>query len=330
MPLTQCEACHHAPLECRIDSDEPEQPYLLCEQCAHRLLTFSLRPLEWFRLAARHGPSQFYLHDDFYFFHGVAQVPREEVLFPELFPAPTLEEAAEDLETLIDYAMTQHHLAFEEKTLDLLRKQNKSALLASLRERNAHPHAVEIEAQAYEICANVLEREAEAWIRSRWDVFRPSAFFSLAAASAACLPFQEGFHRVIHELNAMTQKEVRHFCSVLAHFRTEKTLDWLEMHVSPAVTDTWGRLAAVSQLSWVRVTKWLKQGRPLSLVALDALYACGHYDTPLLRKLIPKLLEPDTRERMTERLERYAADDPAPRVQQKVAAITSQWDAILL
>jgi hypothetical protein len=25
MPLTQCEACHHAPLECRIDSDEPEQ-----------------------------------------------------------------------------------------------------------------------------------------------------------------------------------------------------------------------------------------------------------------------------------------------------------------
>jgi len=66
------------------------------------------------------------------------------VLFPELFPVPTLEEVAEDLETLIDYAMTQHHLPYEEKTLDLLRKQNTSALLASLRERNAHPHAVDI------------------------------------------------------------------------------------------------------------------------------------------------------------------------------------------
>jgi hypothetical protein len=329
MPLNPCEACHSAPIECRIDSDEPEQPYLLCEQCAHRLLMFSLRPLEWFRLAAIHGPSQFYLHDDFYFFNGIAQVPREEVLFPELFPAPTLEEAAEDLETLIDYAMTGHHLAFEENTLDVLRNQNKLALLESLRERIASTHAVEIEAQAYEICASVLEREAEEWIRSRWDVYRPGAFYSLTAASATCLPFPEGFQRVIHELDTMTPREVRFSCSALAYFCAEKTLDWLEIHVSAPVTETWGRLAAVSQLSWVRVTKWLDQGRPLSLVALDALYACGHYDTPLLRKLAPKLLEPDTRERMTARLERYAAQDPVPRVQQKVAAITNQWDAIL-
>lgn len=328
-PDELCESCHDLPVKSIVTSDEPEHPYHLCQGCAHRLTTFSLRPLEWFRLAALHGPSQYYLSDDFYFYNGIAQAPRETVLSPELFPAPTLEQAMENLETLIDYAMTQHHLLLEDETLNALGRQNKQMLLASLQKRVVNTQSVEIEAQSYEICAAVLERDAENWIRSRWEVYHPVTFFALSVASATCLPFEEGFHRVVERLEAMPQKEMRVACSVLAYFRTEKTLDWLEAHVSSPVTDSWGKLAAVSQLSWRRVATWLDRGRPLSLVALDALKACGRYDTPLLKKFTPKLLEPSTKETMTAKLEQYAIQDAVPRIKQNVTTIINSWESIL-
>lgn len=329
IPFNPCEACRIAPIECNVDSDDPEQPYLLCQQCSQRLLTFSLRPLEWFRLAAIHGPGQYYLHDDFYFYNGVAQAPREKVLSPELFPAPTLDQAREHERTLIDYAMTQHHLALEEHVFSALRGYDRQTILALLQQRVAHTHSLEIESQAYIICAHIIGREAEDWIRSRWDIYRTGIFFALAEASASCLPLEESFDRVVQHLEMMTQREIRAFCSVLAYFHTTRTLDWLEGHVSSPITDMWGRLAAQSHFSWARATKWLDSGRPLSLVALDALHACGHNDTPLLRKFAPKLLEPDTKELVTATLEQYAALDPAPRVKQRVAAITRQWDSII-
>ena len=318
-----------APVWRQIESNDVEQLYLLCEQCRQRLLTYSLRPLEWFRLAAIHGPSQYYLHDDFYFDNGVAQAPREPVLSPELFPAPTLEQAREDAEILIDYAMTQHHLTLEENVFNALRGYDRQTILSLLQQRVAQPHSLEIESQAYIICAHVLGRAAEDWIRSRWDTYQMGVFFALAEASALCLPFEEGFDRVIQALEMMPQRERRTYCSSLASFHTERTLDWLEGHVSSPITDMWGRLAALSHFSWTRATKWLDAGRPLSLVALDALYACENHDTPLLRTFAPKLLEPDTKEVMTAKLEQYVALDSAPRVKQKVAAILRQWDANL-
>ena len=328
-PDTLCASCHDLPIENIIPSDEPESPYRLCQACAHRLITFSLRPLEWFRLAALHGPSQYYLSDDFYFDNGVAQVPREPVLSPEIFPAPSLEQAAGNLEILIDYALTRHYILFEEELLNVMRQQNKQLLLISLQKRVANTKSLEIEAKTYEITSATLERDAETWIRSRWEVYQPRIFFALAVASASCLPPEEGFHRVVEKLEAMPQKETRISCSVLAYFRTEKTLDWLETHVSPPITDSWGRLAAVSHLSWKRVSAWVDRGRPLSLVALDALKACARYDTPLLKKFMPKLLEPGKKEIMTEKLEQYMVHDPVPRVKQSIATIINSWESIV-
>jgi hypothetical protein len=70
--------------------------------------------------------------------------------------------------------------------------------------------------------------------------------------------------------------------------------------------EDWGRLAASSHLSWARVSNWLEQGRLLSLVALDALNACWHYNTPLLKMLQPKLQLPESKEIMTRKLAEYA------------------------
>ncbi len=48
----RCEACRMRAVDDVIESDEPNQPYQLCSACAHRLQTLSLRPREWFHLAA--------------------------------------------------------------------------------------------------------------------------------------------------------------------------------------------------------------------------------------------------------------------------------------
>src|SRR6266508_5431218 len=73
----RCEACRMRAVDDVIESDEPNQPYQLCSACAHRLQTLSLRPREWFHLAALHGSRKFLLHDDFYSEDGTALVPKE-------------------------------------------------------------------------------------------------------------------------------------------------------------------------------------------------------------------------------------------------------------
>lgn len=324
-----CEACQQAPVAYKIASDDPKQPYRVCGECRRRLQAYALRPLEWFRLAAIHGPGQFHLSEDFYSEQGEALSSEEEVEEPELWPAPRLGQVAGEMETLIDYALTRRMLALEDEVLAQLRRQDGKQLLRALRQRVAGVHSWEIEYQVYEICGPVLGREAEQWIRKRWQEYHPATFIALSAASASCLPLEEGFDRVVQVLASMPSREVRNACHALAAFRTEKALDWLEGHVSPPVTDTWGRLAAVSQLSWPRVEAWLERGHPLSLVALDALKICARPDTLLLQRLVPKLRAPASQEEMTARLLEYTAEDAAPRVRQSVAMIIEQWEKII-
>lgn len=67
---TICQACRRHPVETVLDNEQPDQPYRLCLACARRIEMLSLRPLEWFNLAAIHGPAKYLLHDDFYYDSG--------------------------------------------------------------------------------------------------------------------------------------------------------------------------------------------------------------------------------------------------------------------
>ena len=58
-----CEACEAMPAVTNGACEEESQPYRLCVDCGHRLDRRSLRPLEWYRLALRHCPHDFLLHD---------------------------------------------------------------------------------------------------------------------------------------------------------------------------------------------------------------------------------------------------------------------------
>lgn len=49
-----------------VVENHPGLPFRVCEGCRERLETSSLRPPEWFRLAAVHGWPSRLLHDDFY------------------------------------------------------------------------------------------------------------------------------------------------------------------------------------------------------------------------------------------------------------------------
>jgi hypothetical protein len=283
--------------------------------------------LEWFNLTAIHGEG-YLLHDDFYNQDGVAEQPKEEVESPELYPAPSLNEVRDDLERLIDFAITRYQL--KRSILSALKQHNKKDLLNALQRRVDRYPSLSIEGTAYEICARVLGSAAQEWIRQRWQVYNPNILFSLAEATASCLPFDEGYARVVNALMDVPPQELADQSSALAWFRSEKTLDWLENHTAHMVnnwghvTATWGQLAALSQLSWSRVVAWLDKGRPLSLVALDALKDFYWYNTGLLKRFKPKLLDPAPTGEMEAKLRDYERKDAVPRVERDVAQIIEE------
>jgi hypothetical protein len=352
-----CEASKQAPVQTKVESQCPKHPFRVCNSCAHRLRKLSLRPLEWFNLAAAHTFCEYYLHDDFYDDDGTAHQPQEEVVSPEAFPAPTLAEAQNNPETLLDYAFSRWYL--KEDIIQPIRSQKKSILVESLRQRVSASSDPNIEARAYEICA-VLGKSAASWVRQRcqacspetpstlfdaiteclpiseaaswirqsWKAYHPETLSVLIEATAKCLRISEGFPLAVEALEKVSGKDLPEIAWALSYFHSARTLDWIEEHVSRPCMDWWGRLAADSCLSWTRVCDWLGRGRLLSLVALDALNACWHYDTPLLKRNRPKLLQAKSKTDMTRVLEQYALTDPVPRVQRAVQAAVSHWDEI--
>jgi hypothetical protein len=107
----------------------------------------------------------------------------------------------------------------------------------------------------------------------------------------------------------------------LGYFHSQEALDWIELHICEPITDAWGYLAAASHLDWPRVERWLKTGRPLSLVAIDALRAIIRPQSAFLRAYGPRLHHPPTRELLVQTLTAYADRDRVPRVQQRTAGV---------
>jgi hypothetical protein len=168
--------------------------------------------------------------------------------------------------------------------------------------------------------------DAEHWIREQWNNYHPEILLPLAEASAHCLPFEEGFERVVQALEGFSARELNTGCFALAHFRSPRTLEWIEAHQELAQTDTWGRLAALSRLSWPKAKQWLARGRPLSHVALAALQTYQRPDATRLTKWYKPVLEnPASVEEMNAVLEAYLERDSVPNVRNRVRSIQKQW-----
>ena len=126
--------------------------------------------------------------------------------------------------------------------------------------------------------------------RLRWPnnppADQPPSYFMLPSSLARNLKDRMGtpmlLELVLELMNRLPPKhwaghgieaagEVLH---ALTNFSDARVLDWLEEHCREPITYEWGTAAAVNELDWPRVVRWLNAGRPLSLLAVDALANC--------------------------------------------------------
>ncbi|HWE95602.1 MAG TPA: hypothetical protein VG269_16680 [Tepidisphaeraceae bacterium] len=122
----------------------------------------------------------------------------------------------------------------------------------------------------------------------------------------------------------------------LAHFKSERTLEWMEQHAVEPIGYEWGTAAALSELTWDRVERWLNKGAPLSLIALDAMKNCRGFDpkdqqmSGFFRDESPKIRREVSLREIREKLVDHARRNPSPRVSDAIAVILANIDKIFV
>ena len=319
----KCESCNISDIELEEPSCEGQNPYRLCKPCLKRLTNTALRPLEYFNLTAIHGHTP-YLHDDFYNEEGEAEQPDIDVDDAENFPFPKLSEIEDDYEKLVDFAIVQYFIS--DQVINLIKQHDKNSILLYLESKVNYNRAIDF--KAYEIAAKVLGNFAENWIRKEWEMRKAKEVSIYAIGLALCLPFDEAFEIITKEIENSTDNNFVDNCSSLLYFQNKKTLSWIEKNKNRIknISTSWGTLAAASQFDWETANNWLNAQRPLSLIALDALYLCTSNNDRQnqalwLIKNPPTLHEPEQIAVMANRLKAYLEIDNVPRTRNIVDAI---------
>lgn len=329
----RCESCRTKPVEISEPPDEGLQPYRLCTECNERLINYALRPLEFFNLAAIHGHG-YYLHDDFYDYDtGEATQPEIDVEETEKFPFPDLQAVKTDLEKLVDYACVQYFTS--EEAIELLKRFDKKAVFEYISFKVDYNRSINY--KAYEIAAKVLGSYADDWIRQQWNKRKENELLIFAHALAACLPFDEAFSIMTKEVEQSADTLFADNSSALLYFQSNRTLQWIEEIKDRIknVSSTWGVLAAASKFDWQTAERWLDEGRPLSLIALDALIYCTTTGERLnqalwLREHPPTLMNAPKPEMIANKLTAYLEKDSVPRTKSAVRQIINNLFATAL
>jgi hypothetical protein len=144
-------------------------------------------------------------------------------------------------------------------------------------------------------------------------------------ASVSCLPDEEGFERSFAAFDALPLKEQRPRMMYMRKFRNPKMLDWIERNIQSPVTDHWGNLASDSGIGWERVKRWLQSGRPMSLVALDALIGVAKTAEVGRRHLHEPVEGLPSAEEVEKCLREYEQTDSVPRVQNSIDYIVGNY-----
>jgi len=315
MATKVCEACGRAIVEVIETSDAPGQPFQVCFECHHRLTYGCLRPLEWYNLATIHcADGRLHMYED-----GNAFGSDYEVIEPEKYPVPTFNDVKDELQSLVGYFIAWDRVIDDEHIPALLQFDAADVVdyLDNLVRSTGNSG---IEMTAYAICA-AIGTPAANWIRSRWNPIS-SSFNALCIASARCLPEGEGLQLALRYIDTLEPRAQAERATALANFRAPAVLDWIASHIElPMNKSQWGKVASSSDLDWDRTNQWLSQGRPLSLIAIEALLHIYDAHTRQWSKVQPQLLRPAPTETMIDRLERYTAQDDVPNVKNKIALI---------
>jgi hypothetical protein len=326
-----CQSCRKNSVEVIDDCDNPAYPYKVCTACHDRLVNMSLRPREYFNLVSRHGMT-FLLHDDFYDENGTASAPENEVVFDPALAFPVLAELR-DLPSIVDYAIVEWQVSDE--VVAAMKRFEWKEVLRELDERLALN--VGLTERICLLGALTCGKHAEAWMLWHWGERTHDNFPLYAKPMATCLPSDVGFALYSQQVSQVEQSS--RFVETmmgLMHFQSKSTLSWIEGHIGRVsnISSSWGYLAAASQFDWATAKRWLEGGRPLSLVALDALANCAvtsktQNSVPFLRENPPRLSDPDTVDAMSRVLQQYGETDKVPRVRLNISYILENWDRIL-
>jgi len=320
----KCESCNINDFRVEQIADEGQKPYRLCKPCQDRLLNKALRPLEFFNLTAIHGHS-FYLQDDFYDYEtGEATQPDIEVLDCDRFPFPNFEQIKNNLDRLIDFAFVQYFT--EDNIIKQLKQFDKNETLKTIDKKVKYNRAINY--KAYEVVGKVFGNEANDWLKKEWANRQENELLIFAEAIAKCFDFEEAFETVTNEIESKDDKLLPENISALLYLQSDKTLDWIEkvIHRTNNISINWGTLAASSKISWVRADKWLSVGRPLSLVAIDALLFCTttrdrQNQAFWLQENPPKLTDNPRPEIIANKLKDYLSKDNVPRTKNAINKI---------
>ncbi len=326
-----CQSCKTKSVEVIDDRDNPAYPYQVCKDCHERLLNRSLRPREYFNLSALHGMTNL-LNDDLYDNDGSASDPQVELAVDESLAFPKLSEL-QHLPSLIDYAIVEWWLS--DQVVEALKGFPKSEILKELDTRIQSNKS--LSARLYQLAAYTLGSYADEWIVKQWEFRTNEDFTGFAEALAMCLEPDLGFNLYTKHLEEIEKPSRLVEAMIgLIHFQSKLTLNWIERNVARVsnISDGWGYVAVASQFDWPTAEKWLNTGRPLSLIALDALANCAvtsetMNSMPWLRDNPQRLLSPKSIDEMNGILAKYGEGDKVPRVRTTISYIMANWDRIL-
>ncbi|MEM9078700.1 MAG: hypothetical protein AAGC43_16790 [Bacteroidota bacterium] len=139
---------------------------------------------------------------------------------------------------------------------------------------------------------------------------------------------EKAFKLITAELEKCEDKYLSESMGILNFLKYEPTLDWIEKNAKRSIniTEAWGHLAASSNFTWEIAQKWLDSGRPLSLIAIDAVYFCTTTNerlnqSPWMRELNPKLIDNPKLDIVANGLQEYLKKDSVPRTKNTIGVI---------
>ena len=229
--------------------------------------------------------------------------------------APALGQAARSIDTLFDYCVTRGRRvdAAEQRAFD---RFDHDEILAHLRRRIAYGRP-QIAITCFDICASVLGAAAGRFILAQdHHMLRGDVFCDWIRAVAGCLPIQEGFPLACEALSYRLAPHEAWQVRSLVWFQSRRALDWIEANApEKGITDQWGIVASVSELTWKDAEDWLSRGRPLRLIALDALTFCiDQRHVGEFKYVWPTLHDRPDDETIKRTMRTTAKTDDAPRV----------------
>lgn len=323
--LILCQACQKERATLLEVVDNPEYPYHLCEGCHERLLTFSLRPIEWYHLAVIYSPGHYHLHDDFYDDDGKAVQPEMKVTATKSDCSPRLKDVKGNLSELLDFVTTRWFL--EENVMKPFESYDPKQILAQIQKRYEETPFPDVKYRMIEL-AKVVGPVAGEWIRKLWEEKEEGYEHVIAQVAPYCLPIDEAYNKALLTLRDSEEKSLAFEAhAVLSKFHLVQSLDFIEANCT-VFNDQWGRLAASSYPSWDKMKKWLEKGRPLSLIALDTMANCGNQEFSAgFPNYIPKVSNTNLAE-VEAVLLQYKEIDSVHRVKLKVTSILENRDRI--